>query len=336
MSRNSSVEYAFAASLVAILLASALRAQDPPAPFQGANPAALRKVSCHGVSSVPMTSDADQALPLKLVANVPCEEKVLTLSPPDTYTVRVMTGDGRTGFIAGMYLRKLPPAARTIDPAALKNGVARWDEGIPGCSRFVASDGSLVESVSLDNITVQVSLYDTGWKFRAQVAIANDSPESIQMDPSKFVLDEIGANGKPLFYNDPAQLAKNTTHEVLWSVANAAPDPRHPIFRSSKDSEAKVLAYRSPTQRPLTEPNYLLSHQIAEDDAVDTQSKQTLVHYSKQVQALALKPGVVPPSEMVSGAVWFDRAKNPAQLMLRIPVDALSFEFPLTFKPVKQ
>jgi hypothetical protein len=336
MSRNSSVVCAVAAILFAIPFASVLRAQDPPTPFQGANPAALRKVSCHGVSSVPMTSDADQALPLKLVANIPCGEIVLTLSAPDGYTVKILAADGTSGFIAGMYLKKLPPAPRAMDASTLKNGVARWDEGVPGCNRFVASDGSLVESVSLDNITVQVSLYDTGWKFRAQVAIANDSPESIQVDPSKFVLDEIGANGKPLFYNDPAQLAKTMTHEVLWNVANAAPDPRHPVFRSSNDSEAKVLAYRNPTERPLSATNYLLSHQTAEDDAVDTQKRQTFVNYSKQVRALALKPGVIPPGEITSGAVWFDRTKNPAQLMLRIPVDALSFEFPLTFKPVKQ
>jgi hypothetical protein len=331
MSRNSYLVCGFAT----ILFASGLNAQEPPAPFQGANPAALRKISCHGISSVPMTSDADQALPLKLVANLPCGEKVLALSPTDAYTVQVLTEDGRSGFIASMYLKKLPPAPRTMDASTLKNGVARWDDGVPGCNRFVASDGSLVESISLENITVQVSLYDTGWKFRAQVAIANDSPQPIEVDPSKFVLDEIGANGKPLFYNDPAELAKNTTHEVLWSASNAAPDPRHPVFRSSSHGEAMVLAYRSPTERPVTEPNYLLSHQTAEDNAVDTQSKRTLLNYSKQVQALALKAGVIPPTEMASGAVWFDRSKNPPQLVLRIPVEGLSFEFPLTFKPVK-
>ena len=334
MSRNS----CFVCSLLGLSLVPSLRAQEPaPSPFQDANPAALRKVACHGATGVPMTADAEQALPLKLVANISCGEKVLALSGADTYTVKVEAADGRSGYIAAMYLRKLPPSPRTMDASTLKNGVARWAVGIPGCNEFMAADGSIVQSTSLEGITVQVSLYDTGWKFRAQVAIENDSPRPIEIEPSKFVLDEIGPAGKPLFYNDPAELAKNVTHEVLWSQANATPftDPRRPGFRSSSDSEALMLAYRTPTERPLTATNYLYSHQTAENNAIDTQSKQTLVDYRKQVMALALKPGVIPPTELLSGAVWFDRAKNPPQLMLRIPIDGTSFEFPLSFKQTK-
>jgi hypothetical protein len=334
MSRNSS----FAFALTSLLLISTAHAQDTATPpFQGANPAALRTVSCHGISSVPMTADAEQALPLKLVANVKCGEQVLVLSGAAGYTVNVQTADGRAGYIASMYLKKVPPPPRTLDPANRKNGVARWGDGVQGCSQFMSTDGSLVESISLDGLTVQVSLYDTGWKFRAQVAISNEGTGPVNVDPSKFVLDDIGPNGKPLFYNDPAVLAKNATHQVLWSEANATPItlPPYARFHSSRDTEALVLAYRIPTDRPVTTTNYLLSHQQAENNAIDTQSKRTLVDYAKQVQALALKPGVVPPSELVSGAVWFDRAKNPPQLMLRIPIEGTSFEFPLSFKAQK-
>lgn len=334
MSRNSS----FFCGLTALLLVSAARAQDTPAlPFQGENPAALRKVTCHGIATVPMTADAEQSLPLKIVADVKCGEQVLVLSGADSYTANIRTADGRAGFVASMYLTKVPLPGRTLDPSSLKNGVARWGDGIPGCSQFLSSDASFVESMSVEGITVQVSLYDTGWKFRAQVAIANDSGRPIDIDPSKFVLDEIGPNGKPLFYNDPAELAKNTTHQVLWSVANATPVnlPAYAKFHSSRDREALVLAYRSPTDRPYSTANYLLSHQNAENDAIDTQTKRTLVDYAKQVLGLALKPGVVPATELVSGAVWFDRSKNPPQLMLRIPIEGTAFEFPLSFKEAK-
>ena len=67
MSRN----FCFMFTLLGLLLAPSLHAQDSTAPpFQDANPAALRKVACHGITSVPMTEDAEQALALKLVANV--------------------------------------------------------------------------------------------------------------------------------------------------------------------------------------------------------------------------------------------------------------------------
>jgi hypothetical protein len=331
MSRNSFLVRAF----IGLLCVSAARAQEPAAaPFEGANPAAFRQVTCVGTSSVPMTADADQALPLHLVANLKCGEKVLALSASDGYTVQVRTADGRSGFIAAMSLKKVPPPPRTLSASTLKNGVARWDDRIPNCTSFMSTDHSIVESTSVEGITVQVSLYDTGWKYRALIAIANDSPQPVEIDPSKFMLDEIGAEGKPLFYNNPAELAKNTTHQVLWSQANAAPFtmPARPGFRSSSDSHALMLAYRTPTERPNSATNYLLSHENAESDFIDTQTRQTLVDYPKQVLALALKPGVVAPTEMVSGAVWFDRGKKAGQLVLRIPLEGISFEFPLTFQ----
>jgi len=325
-------------ALAGLLIVSLARAQDASAPpFRGANPAALRRVACHGISTVPITADQEQALPLNIVANVRCGEPVLVLSGADGYTVNIQTAGGQSGYIASMYLKKVAPPRRTLDPSTLKNGVARWGDGIQGCNQFVSSDGSLVESISLDGVTVQVSLYDTGWKFRAQVAIANHSPAPLAVDPSKFILDEIGPNGKPLFYNDPAELAKNATHQVLWSQANATPNPipAYAKFHSSRDTEALILSYRTPTDPSLSSPNYLLSQQDAESDALDAQGKRTLLNYSKQVQALALKPGVIPPTEMLSGAVWFDGAKNPPELMLRIPIERTSFEFPLTFKQMK-
>ena len=334
MSRN----FRFICALTGLFLVSTAHAQDAAAPpFQGSDPAALRIVTCHGISAVPITADAEQALPLKIVANVKCGEQVLVLSGADGYIVSVRTADGKVGFIASMYLKRVAAPRRTLDPSNLKNGVARWGDGIPGCSQFLSTDDSFVQSMSVEGITVQVSLYDTGWKFRAQVAIANDSTRPININPSKFVLDEIGPNGKPLFYNDPTELAKNTTHQVLWSEANATPAtlPAYAKFHSSRNNEALVLAYRDPTDRPFSTTNYLLSHQNAENDAIDIQSKRTLVDYAKQVQALALKPSVVPPTELVSGAVWFDRAKNPPQLMLRIPIEGTSFEFPLAFNRAK-
>lgn len=317
-----------------LLAATAARGQNaaPPSAQNGFVP--TWKISCQGASTVPMTADPEQALPLKIVANLKCGDPLALLAKPDTYTVKVMTADGKSGYVAAMYLKKLPPPRRTFDSSNLRNGVARWSDGGPGCDQFMSSDGSLVESVTVSGITVQVSLYDTGWKFRAQIAVANDSPEQVGVDPAKFVLDEVGPHGKPLFYNDPGQLAKNMTHQVLWTEANAAPAALQTRADSSSSTNAATLTlgYREPIGPRFSAPNYLLSHQDAENEAIRAQSKQTLLDYSKQVQDLALKPGIVAPTETASGAVWFDRSKNPQQLILRIPIEGTSFEFPLSFK----
>ena len=290
------------------------------------------KVACHNVSDVPMTVDPEQALPLKLVANLPCGEQVALLSSADGYTVKVQIADGRTGFIAGLFLKKLPAPLPRLDAANLKNGVARWVDGAPGCDHFMSSDGSWVESITLNGITVQASLYDTGWKLRAQVAVANDSPAPISVDPAKFVLDEIGEFGKPLRYQDPTELAKNMTHQVLWTEATAGPVTVPVRADSSASVNTFGATYKIAIRTNPGAPNYLLSHQDAENEAIRMQGTKTVVNYAKQVQNLALKAGTVAPNGSVAGAVWFERSSKPDQVILRVPVDSMSFEFRLAFR----
>ena len=183
---------------------------------------------------------------------------------------------------------------------------------------------------------MQVSLHDTGWKLRANVAIANESSESISIEPSKFILDEIGASGRPLFYQDPVELAKSVTHQVLWTESVAEPSSASPrTIASAEPLSATTVGYKSSSTPSLSTPNYIIQHQNAEDNAVRKEGKQTLVNTSQQILALALKPATIAPSGNVSGAVWFERGKNPEQLMLRIPTGNQTFEFPLSFKQSK-
>jgi hypothetical protein len=222
---------------------------------------------------------------------------------------------------------KRPSRAKS---AALANGVSRWEEGAPGSDQFM-NDGRLVESLTVNGVTVQVSLHDTGWKLRANVAIANESSAPISIDPAKFILDEIGAHGRPLFYQDPETLAKNATHQVLWTenTAGLANLPRQ--SPSAAVVSATNVEFRTSGGPTVSAPNYLIQHQSAEDDAVRRQGKQTLVNTAQQIRALALKPATIAPSNTVSGAVWFERSKNPQKLVLRIPIENEMLEFPLSF-----
>jgi hypothetical protein len=301
---------------------------QPAAPAVGPS----MRIACPGVRSVPMTADPEQTLPLQIVANLKCGEEVTLLSDPGGYTVNVRTADAATGYVAGMYLKKSPRARVAGNAAILKNGVARWSDGAAGCDHFMAMDNSLVESVTLDGVTVQASLRDTGWKFRANVAIVNQGSAPIDVDPSKFILDSLGPHGKPLFYQDPAELAKNMTHQSLWTEADAAPVGVQSRVERKEHAETLTLDYRSPTPLGLPAPNYLVQHENAESTAIRDQGEHTLVNTSRQIKSLALKPGTIAPNDKASGAVWFDRDKNAEQLILRIPVGDIVFEFPLSFK----
>jgi hypothetical protein len=294
-------------------------------------------INCPGVRNVPMTADSEQSLPLQLIATLKCGEEVTVLANDEGYTVRIQAADGTIGFVAAMYLKKIPAAKRppTIAVVNRKNGVVRWHEGAPGCDHFV-SNGILVESLTTNGVTVQVSLHDTGWKLRANVAIANEGSESVSIEPSKFILDEIGANGRPLFYQDPAELAKNITHQVLWTESVAEPSTASSrMIASAEPVSATSVGYKSSLTPSVSAPNYIVQHQYAEENAVRKEGKQTLGNTSQQVLALALKPANIGPSDKVTGAVWFERSKNPRQLMLRIPIGNQTLEFPLSFKQQK-
>ncbi|MGC2389762.1 MAG: hypothetical protein WA621_10230, partial [Candidatus Acidiferrum sp.] len=48
--------------------------------------AARRMIVCRGVQNVPVTADAEQALPLRLIARLNCGEQVAIISDSEGYT----------------------------------------------------------------------------------------------------------------------------------------------------------------------------------------------------------------------------------------------------------
>jgi len=324
-----SIFVAVIAVLLSTLFAPAALSQNPAAAATPAN-AATWKINCPGVRNVPMTADPEQALPLQLVSNLKCGEEVEVLDNTEGYTAKIKTADGKIGFVAVMYLKKsvTPRRAPAIESANVENGIARWQQGAPGCDHFM-SNGIVVESLTANGITVQVSLHDTGWKLRANVGIANNASQPVHVQPSQFILDELGAHGKPLFYQDPAELAKNVTHQVLWTESIAAPLNSTP---RASNLTATTVDYRYSVAPSVSTQNYLLQHQNAEEDAVRNKGKETLVNPARQILALALKSSTIAPGDKVAGAVWFERGKNPGQLILRVPLGDQTFEFPLSFR----
>jgi len=325
-------------SIIASSLVPAARAQADTQPAATTAPIAPNwKISCPGVRNVPMTADAEQSLPLQVIATLKCGEEITVLDNNEGYTVKIKTADGKIGYVAAIYIKKIPAPRRppSVESANIENGVARWQQGAPGCDHFL-SNGILVESLTANGVTVQVSLHDTGWKLRANVAIANSGSQPIHIEPSQFILDDVSLHGKPLFYQDPAQLAKNVTHQVLWTEAVAEPVSAPAHSGSSAESvSATNVGYKSSFAPSASAPNYIIQHQYAEENAVRQEGKQTLNRTAQQILALALKSATIEPNDKVAGAVWFERGKNPQQLMLRIPIETQTLEFPLSFKQQK-
>ncbi len=203
----------------------ALAAEESGTPVAPAAAAAAHAVTrCPGVTSVPMTADAEQALPMKLLRTLSCGEGVTVLSDNEGYTTHVRSSDGKEGFVARMYL--VPGESRAVKEdapasnASSVNGVVRWQAGAPGCDQFLSGQGHMVETVTSNGITVQVSLQDTGWKLRASIAISNQAGSEVYVLP---------AGGDPL--RSPPPPIAPIPPTILPS---ATPQPRLPVSRPSR------------------------------------------------------------------------------------------------------
>lgn len=320
-------------ALASMIFSSPARSEELANSSSAPNSATLTsKISCNGNLSVPMTADEEQTLPIQLVANLECGQEVAVLSDVEGYTVNIRTEDGKQGYVAHMFLtrpvRKRPEAQLPGENAAISNGVARWQTAAKGSYQFM-NGSELVESLTANGVTVQVSLQDTGWKMRANVAVVNSGKQSVYVLPKLLSLDEIAPLIKPLRYEDPAHVAKAANHQVLWTSASAGAAGGAQPARSSSTSggDVYVLTYKLPVSDPS--PNYLAQHQALEEIAAKNQT--ALVNMAREINELSLRECTLKPSEKTAGAVWFERDSKSRQLILKVPVGEVIYEFPLSF-----
>jgi hypothetical protein len=306
--------FCLTAAAAALLVPAASKAQDlqKPAPVAISLPL---QVNCHGLSSVPLTADSMQTLPLKVVAKLQCAQGLAPLSDTEGYTVNVRTADGKTGYIASMYLMKAPPAkpAPRVEPvsASMNNGVARWRPGAKGCDQFTR-DGATVESLSANGVTVQVSLQDTGSKLRAQIAVGNFSNLHVYIDPVGITLESKGAHSRSLTSRDATQVAR----EGQPTGTDSSPSAASVEFKESDFSPVFASA-NAVDKQPV-------------GDLTRPRAKATNSNVTDSSSADALKKGSIKPDGRTWGAVWFERDANPSSYVMRIPVDNQIYEFPLS------
>ena len=321
------------ASTKPLLIASALFLAALPAAAANENNSSVAPsivnsaiVKCPGIKSVPMTSDAAQSLPLQLVSNLTCGSSVAVLSDSEGYTAQVRTGDGKEGFVALMYLAPsfgAPAADAPVVPTAATpvNGVVRWRSGAPGCDEFL-SHGRHVESITANGVTVQVSLQDSGWKYRANIAVSNQADSAIDVQPGIITLDELEPVLRALPATDADKIAHTSTHQVLWTLADAVPSPSAVSHASAKSNTADRLAHRSNPTADYMSPHMTLA---SARPAVFERTE------SVDIQSIALKPTVIKPQQNAAGIMWFTRDDRANELSLRVPVGGVVFDFAFAF-----
>jgi hypothetical protein len=313
----------FLGTVASLALAQGVSAQQIAKPLSTlAGGFASGSILCRGTLKVPMTADAEQALPLKVVAQLDCGQPVSLLSNSEGYTVNVHTADGKSGYVAWMNVAKGEVVTVTkpaLQPAVIHDGRAQWLAGTEGSERFY-SEGLMVESLTVNGVTVQVSLQDTGWKLLANIAVANGSLEAVNVVPSHITLDDIGQVKKSLSYQQPQKLRTAVNHQILWTEANAAPSASGYLVNANSHSTDNDGLNRMQ--------NYLAQHQ-ANVQLVSERREDFNPH--SQINTVALKDAVVLPNQHVSGSTWFQRDGKLQEMILRVPVGDIVYEFPLSF-----
>lgn len=304
------------AALPALASGETSSANVSPAPVRTA------MIRCPGVTNVPITADQEQALPLNIVTTLNCGDVVQVLSNQDSYTVQVRTKDGLIGYVAQVYLAdpvapKVVKVAPSVKPV---NGVVRWTSGSTGCDEFL-SHGRHVESATANGITVQVSLQDSGWKYRANIAVSNQSGATLELLPGIITLDELAPAARVLVATDTQKLANAPTHQIFWTLADALPSSGAANDSSTNMAQEERLANRnSPT------PDYLDPHMAlaSTHHAMFERTENLSVH------DVVLKPGNLPSGQITAGVMWFERDANAHELSVSVPVGNLVFEFPFS------
>ncbi len=272
-------------------------------------------VNCPGVSSIPVTADVEQALPLTQVATLSCGEAVAVLSDSSGYTMHIRTAEGKEGDVAYMDLTRevglmRPQVQAPLPPAnaEAQNGVVRWRAGARGCEQFV-SGGQVVESATANGVTVQVSLQDTGWKLRATIAVSNESGEKVYVLPALITLDELRPGLRSLRQESPTKLARyKANHQLIRPAYNAQPSVSAVAYRSSSTV--------SPKSSPVE--NYLANTTDA-----------------PPVKGLVLKMTNLAPGQKTAGELWFAREAKARELSMRLSIGDVVYDFPFSFKEKK-
>jgi hypothetical protein len=237
--------------------------------------------------------------------------------------------DGKEGYVAVMYLAmgvSAPVAAARTEAVSANavNGIARWQAGAPGCDQF-QSNGHVVQSLTAHGITVQISLQDTGWKLRANIAVSNQTADEVEIVPGQITLDELQPSLRALHKQDPAKLGHVVNHGIFWTEAMAQPSPSAVTTRSIGVS-VNDAAYRTSET-----PDYMSEHL----SAATAKNRASAYADPADIKALALKAGSLATQQKTAGVVWFERDANARELSMRIPVGDVIFDFPLSFEQKK-
>jgi hypothetical protein len=173
--------------------------------------------------------------------------------------------------------------------------------------------GRLYKVINTPRFTVMVAISQEGSYTRADVSIANNTILTQSLTPEDFRVEVVTPKPKVLLYVPPSDLKD-------LPAAPATPPPTSSTASSPLPSQAPVVANTS--QTPNIDELYKEAKQKAAlKDVADKIASQ------RDLSATSL-----PPNEVASGRVFFERDKHAQLVNVVLPIAGLVFEFPYIMK----
>ncbi len=214
----------------------------------------------------------------------------------------------------------------------------RWKEGDPNSDKFVSS-GVTVKRVRTDGITVRASMTDG---ISVSVDISNDGQTPVEIRPESLTLDVVSPRARGLAYipaDRVADAAVAMAHnraamvEFSGSMATKTVTETHTTWSDSPTAPISQRTMAGETPHVVTTTT---TRTVPDDSARSSASTQASSIRNgassdrQRVLAAALKPATLAPTFSASGVVWFEREKDPKEVLLRVPVGDLVVEVPFT------
>jgi hypothetical protein len=218
-----------------------------------------------------------------------------------------------------------------------------WREGMEGTDRYFR-DGKIIESLTVNGLTVSVSLRNTGWRMRSDVVITNNTDQRIDVQPEKFFLEVLGPKPKQLDYESPEKLTKSINRRAQWAAFGIGLSREDAINTTASSTSGSFNggmelhdaysnsargslngSYSGNTTSTTTDPDCQARRKADEDARAALQSA---AQASGDLSKIVLRANTIMPTQQISGAVYFERYRGKSPVILKIPLRGAVIEFP--------
>ncbi|HVN82139.1 MAG TPA: hypothetical protein VMW38_24360 [Terriglobia bacterium] len=250
----------------------------------------------------------------------------------------------RSQEIPASSTRYEPDATHSSTGSLVLRSRVAWKEGMEGADRY-CSGGETIESLTVNGLTVSVSLRDTGWKMRSDVVITNNTDQWIDVHPEKFFLEVLGPKPKQLDYESLEKLTKSVnrrTQPAAFGIRLATGTATNTITTDSStlgpfNGSMELGAYskstigrlngscRSSQTSMAAVPDYYARRKADEDARTALQNAGKA---SGDPSQIVLRANTIMPTQQSSGAVYFERYKGKSPVILKITLRGTVIEFP--------